>query len=82
MRVARSIGAGDVRLEQVADPEPGPGEVVCDVLAPGELPAADTVLYAVGFDRTSGATMRDIYVTGLSRILDRLPLVRVQRHRV
>jgi L-iditol 2-dehydrogenase len=35
VRVARSIGAGDVRLEQVADPEPGAGEVVCDVLACG-----------------------------------------------
>jgi L-iditol 2-dehydrogenase len=35
MRIARSFGSGDVRLEEVDDPEPGPGEVVCDVLACG-----------------------------------------------
>ena len=27
MRVARSFGAGEVRIEEVEDPEPGPGEV-------------------------------------------------------
>jgi L-iditol 2-dehydrogenase len=35
MRVARSFAAGDVRIEEAPDPEPGPGEVVCDVLACG-----------------------------------------------
>ncbi|HEV3391782.1 MAG TPA: alcohol dehydrogenase catalytic domain-containing protein [Solirubrobacteraceae bacterium] len=35
MRVARSFAAGDVRIEEASDPEPGPGEVVCDVLACG-----------------------------------------------
>ena len=35
MRVARSFAAGDVRIEEALDPEPGPGEVVCDVLACG-----------------------------------------------
>jgi L-iditol 2-dehydrogenase len=35
MRVARSYGVGDVRIEEIADVEPGPGEVVCDVLACG-----------------------------------------------
>ncbi len=35
MRVARSFAAGDVRIEDAPDPEPGPGEVVCDVLACG-----------------------------------------------
>ena len=35
MRVARSFAAGDVRLEDDPDPEPGPGEVVCQVLACG-----------------------------------------------
>jgi L-iditol 2-dehydrogenase len=35
MRVARSFGADDVRIEEVDDPEPGPGEVVCEVLACG-----------------------------------------------
>jgi len=35
MRVARSIALDDVRVEEVAEPEPGPGEVVCEVLACG-----------------------------------------------
>src|SRR5437868_13431590 len=35
MRVARSYGPGDVRIEEADDPDPGPGEVVCDVLACG-----------------------------------------------
>src|SRR5207248_1837460 len=35
MRVARSYGPGDVRIEEADEPEPGPGEVVCDVLACG-----------------------------------------------
>jgi L-iditol 2-dehydrogenase len=35
MRVARSFAPGDVRIEEAQDPEPGPGEVVCDVVACG-----------------------------------------------
>jgi L-iditol 2-dehydrogenase len=35
MRVARSVSLDDVRIEDVEDPTPGPGEVVCDVLACG-----------------------------------------------
>jgi L-iditol 2-dehydrogenase len=35
MRVARSYAPGDVRIEQAEDPEPGPGEVVCEVIACG-----------------------------------------------
>jgi L-iditol 2-dehydrogenase len=35
MRVARSFAPGDVRIEEMPDPEPGPGEVVCDVVACG-----------------------------------------------
>ena len=35
MRVARSFSPGDVRIEEAPEPEPGPGEVVCDVLACG-----------------------------------------------
>lgn len=37
------------------------------------LPVCDTVLYAVGLDRKSGHSMRDVYVHGLSNILDHLP---------
>ncbi len=35
MRVARSFAPGDVRIEEAPEPEPGPGEVVCDVVACG-----------------------------------------------
>ncbi len=35
MRVARSFGADDVRIEELEDPAPRPGEVICDVLACG-----------------------------------------------
>jgi L-iditol 2-dehydrogenase len=35
MRVARSVAPDDVQLEDLDDPTPGPGEVVCDVLACG-----------------------------------------------
>jgi nucleoside-diphosphate-sugar epimerase len=50
--------------------------IVCDVLdaeSLKRLPAVDTVLYAVGFDRAAGATMRSVYVDGLARVLDHLP---------
>ena len=35
MKVARSYASGDVRVEEVDDPQPGSDEVVCDVLACG-----------------------------------------------
>jgi L-iditol 2-dehydrogenase len=35
VRAARSFSADDVRIEELPDPEPGAGEVVCDVLACG-----------------------------------------------
>jgi L-iditol 2-dehydrogenase len=35
VRVARSVSLDEVRIEQVEDPVPGPGEVVCDLLACG-----------------------------------------------
>jgi nucleoside-diphosphate-sugar epimerase len=37
------------------------------------LPAADTVLYAVGMDRGAGKTMREVYVNGLGHVLDTIP---------
>jgi nucleoside-diphosphate-sugar epimerase len=49
--------------------------IVCDVLRPDTLallPAARTVLYAVGWDRTSGATQHAVYVVGLRNVLDAL----------
>jgi L-iditol 2-dehydrogenase len=47
MRVARSYGTGDVRIEEVEDPEPGPGEVVCEVLACGVCASDVTDWYVV-----------------------------------
>lgn len=50
--------------------------IVCDVLNPASLialPQVDTVLYAIGFDRSSGATMRAVYVDGLASVLAHLP---------
>lgn len=46
-----------------------------DVLEPASLqslPQVDTLLYAVGFDRSSGKTMREIYVQGLINLLETL----------
>ena len=49
--------------------------VVGDVLDPASLrrlPAADTVLYAVATDRTSGRSMREVYLDGLRHVLGTL----------
>src|SRR5260370_41297843 len=54
----------------------GLNPVICDVLDSESLkwlPPVDTALYAVGFDRSGGATMRSVYVEGLARVLDHLP---------
>lgn len=50
--------------------------IVGDVLDPASLkalPAASTVLYAVGLDRSAGRSMRDVYVGGLHNVLAALP---------
>lgn len=46
--------------------------IVADVLEPdslAKLPRAETVLFAVGFDRASGASIFDVYVAGLRDVL-------------
>lgn len=46
--------------------------ILGDVMQPAtleNLPAADLVLYAVGFDRTAGRSQRDVYVDGLKNVL-------------
>ncbi len=51
--------------------------VLCDVLNPKSLtalPQVTTVLYAVGLDRSSGHSMREVYVEGLSNVLNHLPI--------
>jgi nucleoside-diphosphate-sugar epimerase len=47
--------------------------IVADVTRPEtlrDLPRVDTVLYAVGHDRGSGKTMREVYVDGLCAVLN------------
>ena len=39
----------------------------------GALPEVDTVVFAVGLARRSGATMFDLHVAGLRAVLDALP---------
>jgi nucleoside-diphosphate-sugar epimerase len=38
-----------------------------------QLPVADTVLFAVGYDRTAGASIHAVYVDGLANVLAALP---------
>jgi len=50
--------------------------IVCDVLDPetlSRLPTAKVVLHAVGFDRTSQQSMREVYVEGLRNLLAAIP---------
>ncbi len=49
--------------------------LLADVLDPNtldHLPEVDRALYCVGFDRSSGRPIRDVYVSGLGHALDRL----------
>ena len=46
---------------------------VTDSLDLSDCSEIDTVLFAVGFDRTAGKAIRDVYVAGLRRTLDQLP---------
>lgn len=50
--------------------------VLGDVTMPGGLPVlpvVDAIFWGVGFDRTAGATYRDVHVAGLGRLLDAVP---------
>jgi nucleoside-diphosphate-sugar epimerase len=50
--------------------------IVADIMQPAtlkSLPAVETVLYAVGHDRSGSAAMRDVYVGGLANALASLP---------
>lgn len=53
--------------------EPITGDV-CDADSLKALPAVGTVLYAVGMDRSTGRSMRDVYVGGLENVLRTLPV--------
>lgn len=52
--------------------EPISGDVL-DTASLRSIPAAATVLYAIGMDRSAGKSMREVYVTGLANVLDTLP---------
>ncbi|MDZ4687461.1 MAG: SDR family oxidoreductase [Planctomycetaceae bacterium] len=45
---------------------------VCDAATLRDLPEVDTVLYAVGYDRGSGRTQREVAVDGLRHVLERI----------
>lgn len=76
---ARWLAAGDsvTALTRSADhaadlKAAGMEAVVGDVLDPHSLmalPEVETVLWAVGWDRSSGPTQREVYVTGLENVL-------------
>ena len=62
------------RAEQFS--QQGIAPLVGDLAAPDslpQLPEADTVLFAVGYDRQSGVPLREVYVEGLRRVLTALP---------
>jgi nucleoside-diphosphate-sugar epimerase len=68
--VTRSQERGDKLAAEGLEP------LIADVLDPAslaKLPAAKTVLYAVGYDRAAGASRRDVYVGGLQTALAALP---------
>ncbi len=77
---ARWIASGDdvfalTRSEENAETlrESGVSPVLGDVTdsaSLGSLPKCDTVLHAVGFDRSASASKREVYVDGLSNVLD------------
>ena len=46
---------------------------LCDPASLRDLPKASTVLHAVGLDRASGRSMREVYVEGLANLLAALP---------
>jgi nucleoside-diphosphate-sugar epimerase len=52
--------------------------IVGDVTDPAslQLPPVDTVLYAIGLDRSAGKGMREVYVGGLTNVLNVLPAPR------
>jgi nucleoside-diphosphate-sugar epimerase len=45
---------------------------VCEAASLDDLPTVDTVLYAIGYDRSSGRSQREVAVEGLQNVLNRL----------
>jgi nucleoside-diphosphate-sugar epimerase len=75
--LARARVFGTVRSEARAASIASLGiqPIIADVLSPASLralPPVDRVFYCVGFDRASGASMRAVYVDGLTNVLNNL----------
>ena len=47
---------------------------ICEPATLAKLPTAETVLFAVGFDRTSGRSQHEVYVDGLRNVLNQVAL--------
>lgn len=45
---------------------------ICDPASLADLPDVDTVLYAVGYDRSSGRSRDEVMLSGLQNVLDRM----------
>jgi nucleoside-diphosphate-sugar epimerase len=84
MRVARrwqqageqvfAVTRSPERARQIA--AAGIEPLVADITAAAQLPVPQhlgTVLFAVGYDRAGGASIHDVYVGGLARVLEQLP---------
>jgi nucleoside-diphosphate-sugar epimerase len=79
----RWLAAGD-RVVALTRAQPGElralgiDPILGDVtnLASLKLPSADTVLYAIGLDRSSRHSMREVYLRGLDNVLNVLPTPR------
>ncbi|MEM6654366.1 MAG: NAD-binding protein, partial [Planctomycetota bacterium] len=57
-------------------PAGGYRAIVADVTDPAtlvNLPAAETVLFAVGYDRSAGPSINEVYAEGLRNVLSALP---------
>ncbi len=68
-----ALTRGNADALRAAGIEPITGDIL-DQNSLRTLPAASTVLYAVGLDRSAGKTMREVYVNGLANVLDTLPV--------
>ncbi len=77
LRAGHEVSAltrSDARAKQLA--AQGITPIVGDVTDPStliHLPESDTVLFAVGYDRSAGVAIGDVYVNGLRNVLDALP---------
>jgi nucleoside-diphosphate-sugar epimerase len=72
----RVIGVTRSRTRAEAFIDDGYDAIVADVTQPGTLdglPAAETVLFAVGLDREGGQSIHDVYAGGVRNVLAALP---------